>query len=63
MERPRFQFTIGRAMLPAIWIAACIGSWAFAMPGHKWPEPLSFLFAFLAIGGPFAAVGSWFGRT
>ncbi len=51
-----------RAVWALCWLAACAGSWMFAVRQGKWPQPLSFLFAYLAIGGPFVAVGIWFGR-
>jgi hypothetical protein len=63
MDTPRPRFTTRRMLSAALWLAACAGTWAFAMPAHRWPEPLSFFFAYLAIGGPVVAIGACFGRT
>jgi hypothetical protein len=62
MSEPRFQAHAKRAFVPALWPAACAGSWAFAMPLDRWPEPISFVLAYLAIGGPLAALGAWLRR-
>jgi hypothetical protein len=62
MESPRSIMMNKRLLGAAFWLLACAGSWAFAMSADRWPEPVSFLFAYLAIGGPVVAIGAALGR-
>ncbi len=62
METKWFPSQRTRALAAACVLAASATSWAFTV-GQAWPQPLSFLFAYAAVGGPFVAAGVWFGKT